>query len=347
MCTRRRLSFITRVTRIGSLLAALLVAVAGRASAQQNATLEQLWAQEARILEERAWWQALLDDPNRLLMPRIDRGPFDDEDAMPVVIQRADAVAFATHYMLMLAVLHRQSPQESRILLELGSLSMELKARYRAVLMPQFEQDLEEVRQQIRRLTGVSPRPEPQPMPPDRAGPAGRAWYFRRTLIRPTGETTPAGFELLDSDAGPTGGHVQLKYTVSRGCDETYDMTWKFGADVSLLRAGTQIPVTLSVNLSGRSCNSNLGSSLAMTSPSVENFIMQQAPSNQPEWGAFSPMDARVAAQGNAAHSSTTTTTIVVNHDPRISNGWATFRLYAYVPGCFVTIAYFYLAGGS
>jgi hypothetical protein len=348
MCTRRSTSFIARVTLICVALAALSMVAAGPVSAQQDARLQELRTQEARILAERAWWQALLDDPERLLMPRFDQPPFsdDDEATMPIIIRRADAAEFATHYMIMLAVMRHQPFRESsRFVLELGNLSRHLKEGYRATLMPQFEQDLQYVRQEMQRLTGVPPQPQPVVPPP--VGPAGRAWYFRRAIIQPTTEPTLAGFEILDSDASPTGGHIQVKYTVSRGCDETYDMTWTFGGDVSRLRAETRIPVTLTVNLSGRSCNSGLGSSLAVTSPTVENFLIRQAPSDQPEWGAFSSTDIRAAAQGNGVHSSTVTTTIMVNHDPRISNGWAMFRLYAYVPGQFVTIAYLYMAGGS
>jgi hypothetical protein len=340
MITRCRLPFALGATFVGSLFLALNAAVSGQDPAQRSAQLKDLRAREARILEERAWWLAVLDDPERLLLPRIDQDPANPEWPMPMVVRRSDAIELIAHWTLLHAVTSRQQFSHSRSLAEFANLSVELKRQYREELLPSIDDELQRVRQQAQSLAG-------DPSRPDQVAPPGRAWYFRRAIVRPTTEPTLAGFELLDSEAGPNGGYVLVKYRVSRDCDETYKMTWTFGSDVSRLRAETRIPVTLTVKLIGKSCNSGLGSTLGLASPPVENFLIREAPSNQHEWGAFSPQDARAMALGNGPHEGTTTTSIVVNHDPKSSNGWALFRLYVYVPGQFVTIGYLYLAGGS
>jgi hypothetical protein len=343
------MSLLRRTTLVRGLAACLITALAGFSQSVRSQTpdeigplLSQLQQQEEIILDHRNWWLAQLNNPDVLFLPvapdmSAPFGPFNP----PVLLDRASAWEQAQRLSVAYTAMRMTNPPTAQALMqEMEDASRRMKDGVYAALYPAFESDLRAVRDEFQRLMGMRTQQGQTPT----VGPAGRAWYFRRTVVG--ADQTNPDFQLLEQEADESGGHVLVSGRVpSTNCFETWEMSWRFGADVSRLEEGMQIPVTLQVRLTSAPCPSPLGSFIAVGGGPTERVIMNEAPSDQFQ-GAVEEQGDRCSANGSQGYA-TTQATLTVRGNPGQSNAWTVFRLQAYMPGQFWVIGYLYLAGGG
>jgi len=306
----------------------------------RRARIAFLQERERSILQIRNVWIARANDPNLIFIPHPSASPFGfDPRYLPLVQSRSAVWEQLQNWSVTTMVLLLQNQASAQELMQRFDLQSEaLREQLQRQLIPQFERQLDGVRAEFAQLM---PQRE-QPFEGPRTGPSGRAWYFRRALVN--ADRTNAGFQLLESDADETGGRVQVRGPVpSTNCSETWELSWRFGVQISRLTAGMTIPVQMQAQLVSAPCPSALGTYINAGSSITERFIMAQAPSNQLQ-GAIEEGQEQAAANGRSRFAAMNGT-FTVRGNPGQSNSWTLFRFTIYMPGQSWQVGYLYLAG--
>jgi hypothetical protein len=306
----------------------------------RRARIAFLQQRERNILQTRNWWVAQARDPNVIFILQPSASPFGFDPAyLPLVQSRSAVWEQLQNWSVTGMVLLLQSQATAQQLMQrFDEQSQTLKEQVEQQLSPRFDSQLDGVRAEFAQL--MSQREQPYEGP--RTGPSGRAWYFRRALVG--ADQTRPGFQLLESDADEAGGRVQVRGRVpDTNCSETWELSWRFGVQISRLTAGMTIPVQMQAQLVSAPCPSPLGTYINAGSSLTERFIMAQPPSNQLQ-GAIDEGQQQAVANGRS-RVGTMNGTFTVRGNPGQSNSWTLFRFTIYMPGQSWQVGYIYLAG--
>jgi len=307
--------------------------------AQIRSQIAQLQQDERNLLDEQAFYQDYLRPEIVLLTPLA--GP---PVGLPLDVYTLQLLRWKMAGRL-------QLPSDvatlSDFIAEALRFSNQIKEGIQRDVLPDLARQLERVRQaqatanQQLSQVGRPSLPAETPGP----GPAvnGEGWVLERMIGSP-GDNPRA--EVLSSSATPSGGDVTMRYKTSATCSETWRMSWKFDPDLSFVREGMRIQMTLTTALVGRGCNFRLGSYLTVGTGPTEKFVFAQIPADRLEPSIFEE-PAPIRAEANSAlppTSVTLTSELVVRRQPARWPSFVALRLYSYVPQTTFVTAYLFRA---
>ncbi len=225
--------------------------------------------------------------------------------------------------------------------------SNQIKEGIQREVLPEIARRLARVRQDYAAATqqlNQAARPTlPAETPAPGPAASGEGWVLQQMMGSP-GDNPRA--EVLGSSATPSGGDVTMRYKTSATCSETWRMSWQFDPDLSFVREGMRIRMTLTTELVGGGCNFRLGSYLTVGTGPTEKFVFAQIPADRLEPSIFEER-APIRAEANSAIPPTTvtlTSELVVRRQPARWPSFVALRLYSYVPQTTFVTAYLFRA---
>jgi hypothetical protein len=119
-------------------------------------------------------------------------------------------------------------------------------------------------------------------------------------------------------------------------------MSWTFSPDLKFVYQGVRIRTTLTIELVGPGCNYRNPSNVTIGEGTMERLVSEQVPLDRLEARVIEGENLPPAgtSSANPVTSVTTTGELVVRRQPVRWPSYAVLRIYAYVPGTTLTIAY-------
>jgi len=333
------------IRQTAALLLLALTLIASSVSAQRpdpaqlRSEIAQLQQDEHNLLEEQAFYEDYLRPEIVLLTPLA--GP---PVGLPLDVYTLQLLRWKMAGRLNLP---SNVATMSDFIAQTLQFSNRIKEGIRRDVLPDIARQLAQVRQKYAAANQQLSQVERPPLPGETPGPAptaiGEGWVLERMIGSP-GDNPRA--EVLGSSATPSGGDVTMRYKTSATCSETWRMAWKFDPDLSFVREGMRIQMTLTTALVGRGCNFRLGSYLTVGTGPTEKFVFAQIPADRLEPSIFEERTP-IRAEANSAippTSVTMTSELIVRRQPARWPSFVALRLYSYVPQTTFVTAYLFRA---